>query len=95
MKWLIILTVWITLTWEPVPGAVNYRVEASHTYGKTWGNVSYGATTETRIPLPENMGLILLKLTVIDEIGNERISSIGWWFDPTVGSPYMVNLGVQ
>lgn len=95
MKWLFILTIWLTLNWNPVPGAKNYRVEASHTYGKTWSNVSYGATTETRIPLPENIGLILLKLTVIDQAGDERTSAIGWWFDPTTGSPYLVTLGAQ
>lgn len=95
-KWLIILTIWITFTWDPVPGAIAYRIEASHTYGKTWSQLSYGATTETRIPLPSNMGLILLKLVVIHErVGEDKTSSIGWWFDPTLGSPYMVNLGVK
>ena len=40
MKWLIIIMIWITFTWDPVPGAVNYRVEASHTYGKTTSAMS-------------------------------------------------------
>ena len=100
LKWLIVIEIWITFTWDAVPGAKNYRIEISNTYGRTWSNVSYGATTETRIPIPDNMGLILLRLTVIYEDEgsikkDERKSSIGWWFDPSLGSPYMVNLGVQ
>ncbi len=94
MKWLLSIAIWITLTWNPVPGA-HYRVEASHTYGKTWGQISYGATTSVRVSLPENIGVILLKLVVIDGAGEAKASSVGWWFDPTLGSPYMVNLGVQ
>jgi len=96
MKWLIIFAMWITLTWDAVPGAKNYRIEASHTYGRTWSQLSYGATTETNIPLPVNMGLILLRLTVIyEEFGKDKTSSVGWWFDPTLGSPWTVNLGVK
>lgn len=95
-KWLIVFAIWITFTWDAVPGAKAYRIEASHTYGKTWSQLSYGATTKTRIPLPSNMGLILLKLVVIYErVGEDKTSSIGWWFDPALGSPYMVNLGIE
>jgi len=95
LKWSIIFAIWITFTWDAVPGAKNYRIEISNSYGRTWSDVSYGATTETRIPIPENMGLILLRLTVVYEDKAERKSSIGWWFDPSLGSPYMVNLGAQ
>ncbi len=91
----VIALIWITFTWAPVPDAENYRVEASYTYGRTWSNISYGATTETRVPVAEDLGTILFRLTVVYQDGNERKSSIGWWFDPSLGSPYMVDLGVK
>jgi len=89
----VLLAVWITFSWQAVPGAKAYRIEASHTYGRTWSQLAYGATTETKIPLPTNMGLILIRLTVIyEEFGQDKVSSMGWWFDPTQGSPWMVEL---
>jgi len=94
-KWLIVIAIWITFTWDAVPGAENYSLEISNSYGRMWSNLSYGPANTTRIPIPDNLGLILIRLTVIYQDKNQRKSSIGWWFDPSLGSPYMMNLGVQ
>jgi len=92
MKWLISTLIWITLTWEAVPGAANYRIEASNN-GRTWSQLSYGPTTSTRIPLPDIPGRIDLKLVVIDEAGTARTSAIGWFYDPEMGTSYIANFG--
>ena len=92
MKWLITFLIWITLTWEAVPGAANYKIDASNN-GRSWINLSFGPSTSTNIPLPDIPGRIDLRLIVIDEAGTARTSAIGWFYDPQLGSSYIANFG--
>ncbi len=68
-----LLAIWVALSWDPIPD-VHYKVEAYTSTTPTWRQVSYGATTRVRLSLPENMGLIMLRLVIIDEAGRETIS---------------------
>ncbi len=96
MNWLIAILIWITFTWDPVPGAVAYRIEASNNHGNTWSQLSYGATTKVTLSLPTNMGIIFLRWIVIHEqIGKDKINAVSWRFDPTLGIPHKINLGIE
>jgi len=72
MKW-ILIAIWVTLSWDQIPNA-HYKVEAYASKDKQWRQLSYGATTSVRLSLPENMGLIMLRLIVIHNNGVEKIS---------------------
>ena len=66
MKWLIGVLFWITFAWQSVPGA-HYRVDVSNDFGKTWQQLSFGATTSVKLGLPEDQGELYLRLVVIKE----------------------------
>ena len=68
-----LLAIWVTLSWNPIPDT-HYKVEAYTSTTPTWRQISYGATTSVRLSLPENMGLIMLRLVIINEAGKETIS---------------------
>ncbi len=73
LKWICLLAIWITLSWDPVPNA-HYKVEAYTSTTPTWRQIAYGATTSVRLKLPDDMGLVLLRLWIVEQDGFEWIS---------------------
>lgn len=92
MKWLIGLAIWITFTWNPIPGA-HYQIQVSRDWGRTWGTIVFGAIPEARVSIDERVGTVMLKLTVIRQDGSRRTNKIGWFFDPADDPPDRVHLG--
>jgi len=71
-KLICLLAIWVTLSWDLIPDA-HYKVEAYTSLTPTWRQVSYGATTSVRLSLPEDMGLIKLRLVIIYKDGVKLI----------------------
>ncbi len=87
--------VWLTLSWQPTPDAVNYRVEASQNCGRTWQQVVSTAMPNVKIPIADELGVIMLRLTVLDAAGNSTTEPVEWRFDPNTGITTFYNTEVE
>ena len=92
MKWLFAVLVMVfatavgavdvTLRFDPVVGATDYRIEHSTDVGATWpgSQLTGGLTTYTYTGVPEG-GLVLFRVASINAVTEATRLHSGFWYD--------------
>lgn len=85
----------VSLTWNPVVGAITYRIYASGDQGVTWAQVAEVPGPTAQIVAP-NAGLILYRASAMNAQGETIRMEFGAWYNGTwLPVPPPAGLGIQ